>query len=201
MNIDILIEVKLGNAQTMLTAIKRLDTVPNSSIPPRRDFEKLRDDLQFEFRRFLQPERTTTGFRVNLVQAVRFVLFMVYGKTSFVGMAIDIWGDGFLRAKKDNVTRLVFRVLDLTDCANTKYSAQSASHAFTFAVYLGKDTRISMELNLGSCEIVGMTGWLYEQTRQLFRLGCKITCSGIYLFCKICSNQICSSSRVPLNAA
>ncbi len=88
-----------------------------------------------------------------MVEAVRFVLITVYGKTSFDGVSIAIWGDGYER-RKDKITRLTLRAPNLTDCENTKYSAQSSVHQFLFAEFLRNDTRINMNLNLASEKVV-----------------------------------------------
>ena len=154
--LDILLELQSGNAASMLLAVRNLHFIKQNAlqthIPNRRtNLTILRKELESAFNRFLKPERTRNGFRVDLVEAVRFVLFNVYGIDSFVDVNILIWGDGYLRGKKD-ATRLIFAFLNLKPSESTKktkYSPQSSIHTFTFACYLGKDSRLPMETNLG----------------------------------------------------
>ncbi len=62
MNVDILLEIKLGNAQTMLTAIKRLDTVPNSSIPPDGNSTSFETTFKMHFDTFSSQKEQQPGF-------------------------------------------------------------------------------------------------------------------------------------------
>ena len=59
----------------------------------------------------LEPSRTHTGFRVNLVNFVHFVALHVYGKNFISGLQIDIYGVAMSRGKRD-VVRMAFRILD-----------------------------------------------------------------------------------------
>ncbi len=70
--------------------------------------------------------------------------------------------------------RVCFRILEDSDTSR----AQSSRYVFAFAQFLGKDTRVNMELNLGSDTVVGEKGWLYRETSALVGLGVKITLSG-----------------------
>ncbi len=167
--LDILLELQSGNAPAMLLAVRKMHAIQTNKlqthIPNRRtNLTILRKELESAFNRFLKPERTRNGFNVDLVEAVRFVLFNVYGIDSFNGVSICIWGDAYQRGKKD-ATRLIFTILNLEQSestAKTKYSPQSSTHTFTFACYLRKDTRLPMETNLGYSELVGEHGWLYK---------------------------------------
>ena len=105
---------------------------------------------------------------------MRFVLFNVYG------VCIDFCGDGYLRGKK-YVARLIIRILDLELTDNTirtKYTGQSATHAFNFAAYLRKDTRTNLEINLASSELVGEKSWLHKMTKELVSRGSEVLCKG-----------------------
>ena len=87
-----------------------------------------------------------------------------YGLDSIKGLRIDIWGDGMARGRRD-VVRFCFRILGTeyaTFCTN-----QSRKHAFAFAVFIGKDSRCNMELNMMSFDIIGEPGWLFLQSKEL----------------------------------
>ena len=150
--------------------------------------------IRKDFIRFLKPEMTLNGFRVNLVNFVRFVLFTVYKESSLVGVAIDIWGDGMLRAGKD-ITRLGFRVLKTPNSSYASQTVQQSSHVFTFCVFHGKDKRINLENNLGSSTIVGQRGFLFNQTKELHEPGALVTCSGYSPFIlRMLSSSLSDSS-------
>ena len=61
-------------------------------------------------------------------------------------------------------TRLCFRILG---AGALLFNCQSRNEIFCFAVFLGKDTRYNMEINLLSFDVVGEKGWLYKETKYL----------------------------------
>ncbi len=81
----------------------------------------------------MRPQHTYSGFRIDLVTAVNFVVFFKLKKQSLSGINIDIWGDG-AEIGKVNVTRLAFRILN----RETEVSAQSVDSVFTFACFRGE---------------------------------------------------------------
>ena len=85
---------------------------------------------------------------------------------------MDLWGDG-AEIGGVEITRLTIRLL----C--DAVSAQSSEAVFCVGCYRGKDARFPLEQNFGPT-IVGRqdTGWLYRQTKELDRLGVKLTYSG-----------------------
>ena len=121
----------------------------------------------------MQPERTYSGFRVGLVDFVRFAAFILMKITCLKDLAVDIWGDGLERGKRD-VTRFCFRFLTKSDL-----NAQSVNSVFTFAAFIGKDSRYNLERNIGWTTVGDQTsGWLYKETETLSRMGCSVTLSG-----------------------
>ncbi len=81
----------------------------------------------------MRPQHTYSGFRIDLVTAVKFVVFLKLKKRCLAGINVDIWGDG-AEIGKVNVTRLAFRILN----RETETSAQSSESVFTFACFRGK---------------------------------------------------------------
>lgn len=115
------------------------------------------------------------GFRVDLVEFVRFATYSLLKKIDVSGVEVDIWGDGFVRGKRET-TRIAFRLLHTLP---QNVSQQSCDAVFTFAAYYGKDSRFNLEQNIGwtSCGDQE-TSWLYQQTKKLSELGCHLTLSG-----------------------
>ena len=133
-----------------------------------------------QFISLCEPERTASGFRLNLVKCVKTAYFLLSGKNDIAGTRVDIWGDG-ANIGATSVTRMCFRFLCDDDelSTNFKLSAQSANAAMCFVAYQGKDNRFGMEQNVGPV-IAGKqeSGWLYQQTKQLADLGVEISYSG-----------------------
>lgn len=89
---------------------------------------------------------------------------------------MDIWGDGMSRGNRE-VTRMCFRLLG-KGLKRFKH-CQSRTGTFCFAVFIGKDGRNNLEMNLGSFDVVGNRGWLYEETKTIVCVHkAKITLSG-----------------------
>lgn len=115
------------------------------------------------------------GFRVDLVEFVRFAAYSLLKKIDLSGVEVDIWGDGFVRGNKET-TRLAFRFLHTLPQNITQ---QSSNAVYTFAAYYGKDGRFNLEQNIG-WSVCGdqETSWLFQQTKTLTDLGCHVTLSG-----------------------
>ncbi len=97
-NMDIQLEQSSGTARSMLVCIRKLLKIPfgrqNCTVlPPRRDLDLAKDLLHRTFIQVLEPMRTFTGFRVNLIKAVKFALKMVYNRDSLEDLRLDIYGD------------------------------------------------------------------------------------------------------------
>ena len=72
------------------------------------------------------------------------------------------------------MTRFCFRFLTKSDL-----NAQSVNSVFTFAAFIGKDSRYNLESNIGWTTVGDQTsGWLYKETETRSRMGCSITLSG-----------------------
>jgi hypothetical protein len=171
-------QLKRGNAASMHATIERLlNRIPGLChmrlVPSVNDMRHCSTITTFDFLRFMEPVRTHSGFRVNLVNLVRFILVVAYGITDVSGVCIDIWGDGMRRGEKD-VTRFGVRILKLAGSA----TAQCSQHMFIFCAYHGHDQRMDMETNLGPEDTFGAPGWLYLQTKKLFDLCVRVTCTG-----------------------
>ena len=111
--------------------------------------------------------------RVSLVNAFKWVATHTYGMDNFAGVRLDIWGDGVLRGNLDT-TRMCFRLL-AESTSEIQYHCQSRNEIFTFAVFLGKDSLMNLEINLGPNENVRDRGWLYDETKELADEGVIIT--------------------------
>ncbi len=157
-------EIQSGTATDMFALIKRqYSSTFSKLLPTRRAVDKCRDLSKIEFMEKWKLQVLPHGFRVSLVEAVCYVAKR-YGLDSLEGTKVDIWGDGVLRGRME-VTRMCFRFLGTKDRAFS--GCQSRKEIFSFAVFCGKDSRLNMETNLGSFDIVGEKGWLFEETRIL----------------------------------
>ena len=127
--IDIQCLLMLNNPQDLLVKIRQLLKCPfvkATILSSRLELSIIHKGMNDLFRTMLEPSRTHTGFRVNLV---KFVALHVYGKNSISGLRIDIYGDAMSRGKRD-VVRTAFRILD-----TGIETEQSSTHVFTFAVF------------------------------------------------------------------
>ena len=130
--VDVQCLLMLNNPQDLLVKIRQLLKCPfvkATILPSRLELSIINRRMNDLFRTMLEPPRTHTGFRVNLVNFVKFVAFHVYGKNSISGLRIDNYGDAMSRGKRD-VVRMAFRILD-----TGIETEQSSTHVFTFAVF------------------------------------------------------------------
>ena len=100
---DIHCLLTLSNPQDLSIKIRQLIQCPfikATILPSRRELQAITNKLNEDFRSILNPRRTLTGFRVNLVTFVRFVACNLFNKTSLVGLRVDINGDAMSRGKK-----------------------------------------------------------------------------------------------------
>lgn len=199
---DIFLSVKTGNWRDILHVIKKYLTVPglgqSQIVPSVNAIKSMSRPIISKFIALFKPEKTYSGFRIDLVSAVKIVCYLLMnGRTNLQGLHVDIWGDGVEIGKKDQ-TRMAFRFL-----RETNISAQSSEAVFTFAVFQGKiecvlisfsfilitesdycfflghDSRYVLETNIGY-EKIGCqeSAWLYKKTKELHDLGIHLTYSG-----------------------
>ena len=167
-------ETVTGNSQSTLALIRRFlahKNVRKAALPSKQVIADCANAAKTSFPKFLHPRILPSGFCVNLVRFVRFVLLVIHKVDSIEGVHVDIWGDALAKGKHREVTRLAFRLLSFP-------GAQSSQNVYTFASFMGKDNRINMEFNLGSQEHIGDPGWLYQQTQELQQGGAILSCSG-----------------------
>ena len=158
---DLSIAMRTGNGDMLIDVIRGHLKTPGlqaNLVPSIRSIKQSTASITSNFIALCKPERTHSGFRVDLVSSVKVAAFLLYRVTCLNGLRVDIWGDGCEIGGIEN-TRLTFRLL----CPNGP-SAQSSDAVFCFAVYRGKDARFPLELNIGPT-IVGdqESGWMYSQ--------------------------------------
>ena len=84
----------MNKHQDLLVKIRQLlqcRFVKATILPSRLELSIINRRNNDLFRTMLEPSRTHTGFRVNLVNFVKFVALHVYGKNSISGLRIDIY--------------------------------------------------------------------------------------------------------------
>lgn len=172
---NLAISMKTGNMEYLIDTIRKrlnIDGLKCNIVPSIRSIKTSTQKLIRNFIAICKPERTHSGFKVDLVSSVKLAVFLCLRQNDLVGIPVDIWGDAAEIGGLD-VTRMTFRLL----CG--AISAQSANAVFCFATYRGKDSRFTLEQNMGP-SVAGEqeTGWLYQQTLELQRLGAKLTYSG-----------------------
>jgi hypothetical protein len=172
------LKIKTGNTREVVNLIRSRIAIPGSRaniIPCNTNVYTSVTQLKVYFIALLAPEKSYSGFRVNLVLYVKLVAYLLLGYTDITNLAVDIWGDACEIGGKE-VTRFVFRILSPLP---QDLSPQSANAAFCFAAFYGKDTRFDIEENVGWA-LVGCqeSGWLYQHTLTLDQLGVRITYSG-----------------------
>ena len=107
--IDIQCLLVLNNPQDLLVKIRQLLKCPfvkATILLSRLELSIIKRRMNDFFRTMHEPSRTQTGFRVNLVNFVKFVALLVYGMNSISGLRIDIYGDAMSRGKRDVVNVL-----------------------------------------------------------------------------------------------
>lgn len=175
-NIEMQISLTSENTRDVLARIRKLLQMTCGRcvlLPPTLHLKRANDFLHRTFIQVFEPIKTATGFRVNLAKSVQFTLKFVYNRDRLDDLRLDLYGDAMSRGNQE-VVRMCFRILE--DSVTSR--AQSSRYVFSFAQFLGKDTRLNMDLNLGSDAVVGEKGWLYRETKALSELGVKITLSG-----------------------
>ena len=154
--------MRTGNTEDLIGCIRaHLDVrgLKENLVPSIRSIRKTTASIVRNFIALCRPERTFSGFRVDLVTCVKIATFLIHETTSLDGIRVDIWGDGCEIGGKE-VTRLTFRLL--RDGAGP--SAQSSDAVFCFATYRGKDARYALELNIGPTKVGSQeSGWLFMQ--------------------------------------
>lgn len=133
---SLFLAIKTGNWNDILHAVRDYLYLPGLGqaqiIPAPNSIRMKSRPLISDFINLFKPERTYSGFRIDLVQSVKIVCYLLLGeRTDMKGLRVDIWGDGVEIGKKEQ-TRLAFRIL------SSKISAQSSDSVFTFGVFQGK---------------------------------------------------------------
>jgi len=128
------IAMKTGNMEILINTIReRLGVagVHCNIVPSVRNIKISTATLTKNYIAICKPERSHSGFRLDLVACVKLVAFFILKKTDLDGVRIDIWGDGVEIGGVD-VTRMTFRLL----C--DAISAQSSTVVFCFAAFRGE---------------------------------------------------------------
>ena len=169
------IHTKTGNVNDVINLIRSRLSVTGlgfNLVPSIRTIVTSNAKFTQHFIKLCNPERTFSGFRVDVVRCVKLAAYAILQTTNISGLKVDIWGDGAAIGGTE-VTRLAFRLV----CE--EMSVQSADSVFCFAAYRGKDSRFALEQNVGYEKIGDQTsGWLFKQTLALRELGVKLTYSG-----------------------
>lgn len=188
LHFQLLMSVLSGSGVNMLQSCRNMLDKTSSAIvlPTVKNARKFIDKFRLNFMKDWQLQNTPTGMRCNLICAVKWVAKHCYGLDTLNGLRIDIWGDGMARGNRD-VTRLCFRILGTSHQAlpqmlpirlrkkeNEKkvnlFNSQSRKETFCFAVFIGKDSRHNLEINLGPTDRIGDHGWLYIETYLLSKI-------------------------------
>lgn len=175
---NVAITLKIGHATDILKMARDAVTIPGTNyhlIPSLRNVQRSSKLLRNGYIVVCKPEITFSGFRCDLVKSVTFANKVVYGEDNLDNCEVDVWGDGCDIGGSEQ-TRLCFRIL--RDTPNN-VTSQSATTAFCFGAFRGKDSRFVLEQNIGPTIVGDQTsGWLYSQTKQLSQLGVRVTYSG-----------------------
>ena len=169
------IQTKTGNVNDVINLIRSRLSVPGlgfNLVPSIRTVVTSNAKFTQHFIKLCNPERTFSGFRVDVVRCVKLAAYAILQTTNISGLKVDIWGDGAAIGGTE-VTRLAFRLI----CE--EISVQSSDSVFCFAAYRGKDSRFALKQNVGYEKVGDQTsGWLFKQTVALRELGVKLTYSG-----------------------
>ena len=169
------IHTKTGNVNDVINLIRSRLSVPGlgfNLVPSIRTIVTSNAKFTQHFIKLCNPERTFSGFRVDVVRCVKLAAYAILQTTNISGLKVDIWGDGAAIGGTE-VTRLAFRLI----CE--EISVQSSDSVFCFAAYRGKESRFALEQNVGYEKVGDHTsGWLFKQTVALRELGVKLTYSG-----------------------
>lgn len=118
---------KTGNMDKLLDVIRKRLSIPGmrfNIVPCSRSVRRTTATLVRNFVALCNPERTFSGFRLDLVACVRLAAHC--RKLPIHNLGVDIWGDG-VEIGGVEVTRMAFRLL------RDDISAQSANAVFCFA--------------------------------------------------------------------
>jgi hypothetical protein len=135
---EIALKIRTNNIQAVLDLIRAhlyLPGLKSNLVPSNKTVHASGINLKRFFVALLHPEKSFSGFRVNLFLYVKLAAYLLLNKEDISGLEVDIWGDACEIGGKE-VTRFVFRVL--SDDLPNKLSSQSANAAFSFAEYYGK---------------------------------------------------------------
>ena len=91
-----------------------------------------------------KPEATFSGIRSGL-KCVKIAAWLLFETEDLSELTIDLWGDGCEIGYVDH-TRMCFWILKNY---SSKVTVQSATVAFCFSAFRGKDSRFILEQNLG----------------------------------------------------
>ncbi len=125
-----------------ISSFLKLPGIKHSLVPCSRTLRRVKTDYHCFFMSLMKFEKIYSGFRINLVAAVKCAAFMLWRKTDLNGMSVDIWGDGVEIGALDMI-RLAYRFL------GQKMSCQSEKSVFAFAILRGHDSRFVLENNMG----------------------------------------------------
>ena len=133
------IHTKTGNVNDVINLIRSRLSVPGlgfNLVPSIRTVVTSNAKFTQQFIKLCNPERTFSGFRVDVVRCVKLAAYAILQTTNISGLNVDIWGDGAAIGGTE-VTRLAFRLI----CE--EISVQSSDSVFCFAAYRGKDSRFA----------------------------------------------------------
>ena len=102
---DLIIASKTENWTTIYTIIRnffKIDGLKPYLIPAPRSLQRNGQDYARLFLKLFKPQHTFSGFRIDLVLAVKFAVFCLLNRTNISGVSVDIWGDGAEIGKKDH---------------------------------------------------------------------------------------------------
>ena len=197
------ISIRSGNIDDVISTIRAnlsINGQLHNIIPSSRAIRRFSKILTNAFISMCKPEATFSGFRCDLVKCVKIAAWLLFETEDLSELTIDLWGDGCEIGGVDH-TRMCFRILKNY---SSKVTVQSATVAFCFSAFHGKDSRFTLEQNLGP-SVVGNqeTRWLYKQTKELSSQGAIVTCSGDnpYLYRLIEGIDSDASSKYPSDLA
>lgn len=124
------ISMRTGNMDNLIAVIKNHLLIPGLHehlIPGLTKIKQSTAGLLQIFTALCKPELTYSGFRLDLVSAIKVAAYLMFGITDLTGLRVDIWGDGCEIGGME-VTRITFRLL-----VNRGPSAQSSDAVFCFA--------------------------------------------------------------------
>ena len=200
---SLVISIRSGNIDDVISTIRAnlsINGQLHNIMPSSRAIRRFSKIFTNAFISMCKPEATFSGFRCDLVKCVKIAAWLLFETEDISELTIDIWGDGCEIGGVDH-TRMCFRILKNY---SWKVTVQSATVAFRFSSFRGKDSRFTLEQNLGP-SVVGNqeTGWLYKQTKELSTQGAIVTCSGDnpYLYRLIEGIDGDASSKYPSDLA